>query len=85
MAVPAYPREERALSAELAAILGMGVAVGVPLWAALCDLRREINALRTDVAQACGSSHNRMARLEGLVDAASAGDSARTRSLAHSP
>ena len=56
------------MSAELAAILGMGVAVGVPLWAALCDLRREINALRTSVAQACGSLRGRMARLEGLVE-----------------
>ena len=48
---------EIAVSAELIAILAVGVALGVPLWSAMRDLRRGIGDLR-----------DRMARLEGLFE-----------------
>lgn len=48
---------EIAVSAELIAILAVGVALGVPLWSAMRDLRRDIGDLR-----------DRMARLEGLFE-----------------
>ena len=45
------------VSPELIAILAVGVALGVPLWTAMRDLRRDIGDLR-----------GRMARLEGLFE-----------------
>ena len=45
------------VSPELIAILAVGVALGVPLWTAMRDLRRDIGDLR-----------ERMARLEGLFE-----------------
>lgn len=63
------------VSAELIAILAVGAALGVPLWAAMRDLRREVSrvaqdigALRTSVAQDIGELRERMARLEGLFE-----------------
>ena len=52
------------MSAELIAILAVGVALGVPLWAAMRDLRRDIGALAQDI----GELRERMARLEGLFE-----------------
>ena len=57
-----------ALSAELIAILAVGVALGVPLWTALRDLRRDIGSLRTSVTKDIGDLRERMARLEGLFE-----------------
>lgn len=67
------------MSAELIAILAVGVTLGVPLWAAMRDLRRDINALRASMAQEIGELRDRMtqdigelrermARLEGLFE-----------------
>lgn len=56
------------MSAELIAILAVGVALGVPLWAAMRDLRGDINALRASMAQDIGELRERMARLEGLFE-----------------
>lgn len=56
------------MSAELIAILAVGVALGVPLWAAMRDLRRDIGALRAGMAQDIGELRERMARLEGLFE-----------------
>ena len=56
------------MSAELIAILAVGVALGVPLWAAMRDLRRDIGALRAGMAQDIGGLRERMARLEGLFE-----------------
>lgn len=52
------------VSAELIAILAVGAALGVPLWAAMRDLRREVGR----VAQGIGELRERMARLEGLFE-----------------
>ena len=52
------------VSAELIAILAVGAALGVPLWAAMRDLRREVSR----VAQDIGELRERMARLEGLFE-----------------
>lgn len=52
------------MSPELIAILAVGVALGVPLWAAMRDLRRDISALAQDM----GDLRERMARLEGLFE-----------------
>ena len=63
------------MSGELIAILAVGAALGVPLWAAMRDLRREVSRvgqeigeLRTSVAQGIGELRERMARLEGLFE-----------------
>ena len=63
------------VSAELIAILAVGAALGVPLWAAMRDLRGEVGRvaqgvgeLRTSVAQDIGKLRERMARLEGLFE-----------------
>ena len=52
------------VSAELIAILAAGAALGVPLWAAMRDLRREVGR----VALGVGELRERMARLEGLFE-----------------
>ena len=56
------------MSPELIAILALGVALGVPLWAATRDLRRDVSALRESMAQDIGDLRERMARLEGLFE-----------------
>ena len=52
------------VSAELIAILAVGAALGVPLWAAMRDLRREVGRVAHDI----GELRERMARLEGLFE-----------------
>ena len=52
------------VSAELIAILAVGAALGVPLWAAMRDLRGEVGR----VAQGVGALRERMVRLEGLFE-----------------
>ena len=52
------------MSAELIAILAVGAALGVALWAAMRDLRSEVGR----VAQGIGELRERMARLEGLFE-----------------
>ncbi len=52
------------MSAELIAILAVGVALGVPLWTAMREMRRDIGGLAKDIADLRES----MARLEGLFE-----------------
>ena len=52
------------VSAELIAILAVGIALGVPLWTSMRELRRDIGGLAKDIADL----RERMARLEGLFE-----------------
>ena len=63
------------MSAELIAILAVGVPLGVPLWTAMREMRRDIGGLAKDiadlresVAKDIADLRERMARLEGLFE-----------------
>ena len=71
------------MSAELIAILAVGVALGVAMLTTMRGLRAEIRDVRTDVRDVrndVGDLRGRMARLEGLFE----GFGGRTRQEASS-